>query len=156
MNDATREPDRRLGIDETIQAPDETMLLRLEEEADVRPGGWRGVGFLRAKKRVEAVPVETSLVQAGEEVDLERVTAEADDPGGVITLPDGGLSIPVYEEELVVTKRVVLKERVVIRKRIESRTAPVSTELRRERVEVDVDEGLEDRVRDVAEEPTDS
>jgi len=156
VNDATREPDRRLGIDETIQAPVETMLLRLEEEADVRPGGWRGVGFLRAKKQVEAVPVETTFAQAGEEVDLERVTAEADDPGGVITLPDGGLSIPVYEEELVVTKRVVLKERVVIRKRIESRTAPVSTELRRERVEVDVDEGLEDRVRVVAEEPTDS
>ncbi len=77
----------------------------------------------------------------------------ADDPGGVLTLGDGGLSIPIYEEEVVVTKRVVLKERVVIRKRIETHTTPVNTELRRELVEIDIDESLKDRVRVVDEEP---
>ena len=44
------------------------------------------------------------------------------------------------------TKRVVLKERVVIRKRVATETVPVRTELRREPIEIDVDESLKDRV----------
>ena len=155
MTGKAQEPDRRLGIDESIAKPDETMLLRLEEEADVRPGGWRGVGFLRASKRVETVRVEEAVPCDREALDLERLPVAADDPGGVITLEDGGISIPVYEEEVVVTKRVVLKERVVIRKRVESHTVPVTTELRRERVEIDVDKGLEDRVHVVGDDGPD-
>ncbi len=152
MPDRTQEPDRRLGIDDSIEEPDETMLLRLEEEADVRASGWRGVGFLRASKRVETVRVEEAVAQDREALDLERLPAAADDPGGVLTLEDGGISIPVYEEEVIVTRRVVLKERVVIRKRVETHTVPVSTEVRRERVEIDVDREIEDRVRIVGEE----
>jgi len=117
------------------------------------PRGWRGVGFLRARKRIETVRVRESVTRAGEDLDLERLPVAADDPGGVLTLADGGLSIPIYEEEVVVTKRVVLKERVVIRKRIETHTTPVNTELRRELVEIDIDESLKDRVRVVDEEP---
>ena len=146
MPEQTSEPERRLGIDDSIVAPDETVVMRLEEEADLRPGGWRGVGFLRAKKRIEAVRVQEAVERTGEDLDLERLPASADDPGGVLTLPGGGISIPIYEEEVVVTKRVVLKERVVIRKRIETQSVSVNTELRRERIEIDVDEGLEDRV----------
>ncbi len=153
MPEETPEQDPLLGIDDSIVAPDETLLLRLEEEADVRPGGWRGVGFLRARKRIDTVRVQESVTRAGEDLDLERLPVAADDPGGVLTLADGGLSIPIYEEEVVVTKRVVLKERVVIRKRIETHTTPVNTELRRELVEIDIDESLKDRVRVVDEEP---
>ncbi len=156
MPDRTQEPDRRLGIDDSIAKPDETMLLRLEEEADVRPSGWRGVGFLRASKRVETVRVEEAVAHDREALDLERLPAAADDPGGVITLADGGISIPVYEEEVVVTKRVVLKERVVIRKRVETHTVPVATEVRRERVEIDVDRDIQDRVRIVGEDRPDA
>jgi uncharacterized protein (TIGR02271 family) len=141
------EQDRRLGVDDSLADPEEAVLLRLEEEADVRPAGWRGVGFLRARKHVEAVPVRETVATDSEELDLEHLPAAEDDPGGVITLPDGAISIPVYEEEVLVTKRVVLKERVVIRKRIETHTQRVEAELRREQIELDVDDGLEDRVR---------
>ena len=82
---------------------------------------------------------------------IRKALPTSDDPGGVLTLPDGAISIPIYEEEVVVTKRVVLKERIVIRKRIETHTERVEAELRRERIELDVDEGLEDRVRVVDE-----
>jgi stress response protein YsnF len=146
MPEKAPEPDRRLGIDELISPTDEAVLLRLEEEADVRPGGWRGVGFLRAKKRIEAVRTHEPVQRAAEDLDLERLRAEPDDPGGVIHLADGGISIPIYEEEVIVTKRVVLRERIVIRKRVESHLAPVETELRRERIEIEVDESVRDRV----------
>ncbi len=146
MRGRTPEPERRLGIDDSIVAPDKTVLLRLEEEADVHPGGWGGVGFLRAKKHIETVRVDEDVTRDGEEIDLERLQPAADDPGGVLALPDGGISIPIYEEEVVVTTRVVLKERVVIRKRIETHVVRVKTELRRERIEITADESLQERV----------
>jgi uncharacterized protein (TIGR02271 family) len=73
----------------------------------------------------------------------ERVPVAADDSGEIETLPDGALSIPLYEEELIVTKRTVLRERVIIRKQIAARTQKVETELRREFVEIDADDGIE-------------
>ena len=53
------------------------------------------------------------------------------------------MSIPVFEEELVVTKRLVVRERVIVRKekRVEQET--VTAELRRERVEIEADPGIE-------------
>lgn len=122
-------------------------VIRFEEEAHARPSGWRGAGFLRAKKRVETARVQEEFERAGEDVDIERIAAIGDDPGGVVNLPDGGISIPVYEEELVVTKRVVLKERIVIRKRVTTAPARVDVELQRERVEIEVDDDVADRVR---------
>jgi uncharacterized protein (TIGR02271 family) len=58
------------------------------------------------------------------------------DSGEVETLADGSISIPILEEELVVTKRVVVRERLIVHKdsHVEHRT--VGAELRRERVEV--------------------
>ncbi len=81
-------------------------------------------------------------------VDLERLASERvppneNDSGKMETLPDGSISIPVYEEELVVTKHTVLRERVIIRKEIVSETRTIQVELGRERVEVEADEGIE-------------
>jgi uncharacterized protein (TIGR02271 family) len=65
----------------------------------------------------------------------------------VETLPDGSISIPVFEEQLVVEKRLVVRERVVIRKYRETRQERVEADLRRERVEVDADASVRDRVQ---------
>jgi uncharacterized protein (TIGR02271 family) len=138
--------EERIGIGSRLPDPDHATLIRFEETAEARPGGWRGVGFLRARKQIDAVTVEETIPAAVEDVDVERVPVSDGDPGGVETLPDGGVSIPIYEEQVVVTKRVVLKERVVIRKRITEVVEPVRAELRRERVEIDVDEDVRDRV----------
>jgi stress response protein YsnF len=61
----------------------------------------------------------------------------------IATLADGSLSIPLYEEELVVTKRTVLRERLIVRKEIAARTERVEAELRREQVEIDADDEIE-------------
>ncbi len=87
-------------------------------------------------------------VREGLPVDFERLVQERvpvaeGDSGEIETLADGSRSIPLYEEELVVTKRTVLRERVIVRKQIMARTQRVEAELRRERVEIDADDEVE-------------
>jgi hypothetical protein len=67
------------------------------------------------------------------------VAANEGDSGEVEVLPDGSVSVPVLEEELVVTKRVVVKERIIVRKQVESETRTVEADLARERVEITED-----------------
>jgi uncharacterized protein (TIGR02271 family) len=72
-----------------------------------------------------------------EELRHERVPVDDGDSGRIETLPDGSISIPLYEEELVVSKRIVLRERVLIRKETVQRRERVTSELRREEVEIE-------------------
>jgi uncharacterized protein (TIGR02271 family) len=95
-------------------------------------------GVVRVRKRVRSEPV-TEVIELGvEHAELERVPAEPDDTGEVETLPDGSISVPVLEEELVVTRRTVVRERVIVRKRLEVEARELSDVLRIEEVEVDV------------------
>jgi uncharacterized protein (TIGR02271 family) len=70
---------------------------------------------------------------------VERRPAGEEDSGEIETLPDGSVSIPVLEEELVVTKRVVVRERIIVHKDVATRIEHVETELRQERVELEQD-----------------
>jgi uncharacterized protein (TIGR02271 family) len=97
------------------------------------------VGSARAVKHVD-VEHATSRVERGtEHADLERsVVDDVDaDSGEVETLPDGSISIPVFEEQLVITKRLVVRERVIVRKHTVYEEQVVSADLRRERLEVE-------------------
>ena len=112
--------------------------------------GWTEAGAVRATKRIEARRVEEIVPRQIEHVDeVERTAPHEEDSGEIETLPDGSVSIPILEEELVVTKRTVVRERVVIRKRTVTEHARVEAELRKERVEldasgdVDVEQGAE-------------
>jgi uncharacterized protein (TIGR02271 family) len=125
---------------------EDAILIRHEEEVGEVRKRWRGVGYLRARKRVEKLKVNEAFERDVEDVRLERLPVSASDSGRIETLDDGSLSIPVYEEELVVTKRVVLKERVVIRKAVVTETQRVRVDLLREQVEVETDESVADRV----------
>jgi uncharacterized protein (TIGR02271 family) len=118
------------------------VIIRHEEEAGVEQG-WRGIGRLRARKRAETVKVGEELPLDVEQLVQERIPVKEGDSGEIETLPDGSLSIPLFEEELVVRKRTVLRERVVVRKDITSRSERVEAELRRERVEIDADDEVE-------------
>ena len=129
-----------LGIE--ADAAEDVFVVRHEETADVSTG-WRGVGFLRARRRVDAIPVRTEIPTRRDDVALERVPAAEGDSGRIETLPDGSISIPIYEEELVVTRRAVLKERVIVRKDVVTETQKVDADLRKERVEFDADQGVE-------------
>ena len=121
---------------------DETTLVRHEEELAL--GKTETVtGAVRARKRVESERVQEVVPRSIEHAEFERAPATAGDSGEIETLPDGSISIPIFEEELVVTKRLVVRERAVIRERTVTERHSVEAELRKERVEIDADPGVE-------------
>ena len=124
----------------------EVSVVRSEERLDVGTVE-REAGKVRIRKDVETVPYDEVVSYLAEAADVERVGPDPDDSGEVETLPDGTLSIPVIEEQLVVEKRRVVVERVLVRKRQETREQRVTTELQRERVTVEADAAVEDRVQ---------
>jgi uncharacterized protein (TIGR02271 family) len=141
-----REPDERHDLATPPPTPDEAIVIRHEDEVTGVDKAWRRLGVLRARKRVETLHVDEVIPRGVEDVELERVPAGFDDSGKVETLPDGTISIPVYEEQLVITKRIVLKERILIRKQVVGERERVRTDLRREQVELEADPQVVDRV----------
>ena len=122
---------------------DEAALVRHEEELGVETR-WTEAGGVRARKRVETEHVEETVPREVE--DLEEVVRTApneQDSGEVETLPDGSVSIPLFEERLVVRKELVVRERVLVRKRTVTERERVEAELRREHVDIDVPDGAE-------------
>jgi uncharacterized protein (TIGR02271 family) len=101
-------------------------------------------GRVRVRKHVDTVPVEQVVPRSVEHADIsERVPADEGDSGEVMTLDDGSVSIPVFEEVLVVTKKLVVRERVIVRKETVVDEYKLQTELRRERVSVDADDDVD-------------
>lgn len=121
-----------------IRNTDETQSLTLSEE-QLRTGTeTEQVGPAKAVKHVDTQSVSTRVQRGSEHADLDRVdVADASvDSGQVETLPDGSISIPVFEEQIVVTKRLVVRERVIVRKHTVYEDHVVSADLKRERLEV--------------------
>lgn len=84
--------------------------------------------------------------RGSEEAEFERVDTLEGDSGEIETLPDGSVSIPLFEEQLVVEKRLVVRERIVVGKRTVVEEQPVEGALRRERLDVEADPSVADRV----------
>jgi stress response protein YsnF len=97
----------------------------------------------QADKDVATERVVKHVPRDTEDVEVERVDPEEEDSGEIETLPDGSISIPILEEELVITKRVVVRERIIVRKRIEKEQVLVEADLRRERVSIVADPDVE-------------
>ena len=129
------------------EQPDARELLRSEEELAVGTVV-EETGRVRARKHVETEHVEEIVPREVEHAEVERVAPDDDDSGEIETLADGSVSIPVLEEELVVTKRTVVRERVVIRKTTVAEDHRVEAELRKERVQADVDDAAGERERE--------
>jgi uncharacterized protein (TIGR02271 family) len=110
------------------------------------------IGSARAVKHVDVEQAQARVERGTEHADLERSVVDdvEADSGEVETLPDGSISIPVFEEQLVITKRLVVRERVIVRKHTVYEEQVVSAELRRERLEVEAvgDVVVEDPARD--------
>ena len=118
---------------------DRAAEVTLSEER-LRVGSEREqIGSARAVKHVDVEQATTRVERGTEHADLERsVVDDVDtDSGEVETLPDGSISIPVFEEQLVITKRLVVRERVIVRKHTVYEEQVVSADLRRERLEVE-------------------
>lgn len=119
--------------------------IRSEEELEIGRVG-REAGRVRARKVVDHERVEQVVPVAVEHAAPERVAVAEGDSGQVETLPDGSVSIPVFEEQLVVEKRLVVRERVIIRKHTVYEEQRVTADLARERVEIEADDAVADRV----------
>lgn len=125
---------------------DVTEVIRREEDLSVATET-RDAGRVGVRKVVDHERAKTVVPVGTEHADLERRPPTETDSGEVEVLPDGSLSIPVFQEELVIEKRLVVRERVIVRKHTVTEDRLVEADLRRERVEVDADPEVADRVR---------
>jgi uncharacterized protein (TIGR02271 family) len=125
------------GLTAAMQAPEVAVS---EERLQVGTETTRA-GAVRARKHVDVAQVSTRVQRGTERADTEvYAVPDADaDSGQVETLPDGSLSIPVFEEQIVVTKRLVVRERVVVRKHTVYEEHVVSADLKRERLEIEAE-----------------
>ena len=106
----------------------------------------RDAGGVRARKHVETRTVERGADRLVEHADSERTPANEDDTGEIITYHDGSVSIPVYEEQLVIEKRLVVKERILVRKHTVTEQYEIQADVQRERVQIEADPQVADRV----------
>ena len=124
---------------------DESTLVRSEEQLHLGTAE-HVVGTIRARKHVETEAVRADVARSTEHGEFERAPANEDDSGQIESLADGSVSIPLLEERLVVRKEVFVRERVVLRKHIVTERHEIDAELRKERIEIDADDEVADRV----------
>lgn len=117
---------------------DEGRTLELREEELVAHKELRDLGQVEVRTEVDDVPGRLEVDAYREEVEIEhepvgQVVSERGQPSE----EDGVLIVPVYEEQLVVTKRLVLRERLRIRRISTTERRLFEDTLRRERLVVD-------------------
>jgi uncharacterized protein (TIGR02271 family) len=96
---------------------------------------------VRVRKDVSTEHTATPIPRTVEDVDgFDRTAANDEDSGQIETLEDGSISIPLFEEQLVVTKRLVVRERVIIRKVATIENQVIEADLRSERARIETDE----------------
>jgi uncharacterized protein (TIGR02271 family) len=115
---------------------DEERITRSEEELAI---GKRPVeaGAVSIRKRVETQHVTQPVSTTHEEVTVERRPVANADAAARADIGEDEVRIPVYEDEVVVDKRRVLKEELVVKKHAVQDTETVEADLRKERVDVD-------------------
>ena len=126
-------------------ADDDTEVIRREEELRVATTVHEA-GRVGVRKVVDHEQATTVVPVGTEHAEFERHPVAEADSGEVEVLPDGSISIPVFQEELVIEKRLVVRERVIVRKQTVVEDRLVEADLRRERVEVEADPEVADRV----------
>jgi uncharacterized protein (TIGR02271 family) len=112
---------------------EQAALVRHEEEARIDTE-WTAAGDVRLRRETTTERVSERFPRQLEDVEHERVPVGEGDSGEIEVLPDGSVSIPLFEEELVVTRRTVLRERVIVRKQLVSEWETVEADLRREQI----------------------
>jgi uncharacterized protein (TIGR02271 family) len=121
--------------------------LRVQRsEEELRAGvSEREAGRVNARKSVHTEREVVRVPKRREEVDIERVPVEGEarETSGTTEADIGEdeVVVQVFEEEVVVTKRVVLKEEIRLRKRVVEDEEVVEVDLRKEEVEIDDQSG---------------
>jgi uncharacterized protein (TIGR02271 family) len=121
-----------------LPAQDEKRVVELREEQLVAHKELRDRGEIVIRTEVETVPAQLEVEALRQEVEVEhepvgRVVTERED----VHHEEGVLIVPVYEEELVVTKRLILRERLHVRRVERSDKRLIQDDVQRERVVVE-------------------
>ncbi len=124
------------GLEATDEEAEQTIELR--EEQLVANKHLQELGQIEVRTEVEEIPGRLEVDAYREEVLIEheavgQMVSEREKPWE----EDGVLVIPIYEEQLVVTKRLMLKERMRVRRVGTTERQLFEDTLRRERVVVD-------------------
>ncbi len=119
----------RDDLERTVELREERLVPR-KETVDA--------GEIEIRKEVEEVPGRLEVEAYREEVEIEHVPVgqavkEKVEPWE----EDGTLVVPVYEEQLVVVKRLVMKEKLLIRRVGGTEKRLFTDTLRREKLVVD-------------------
>jgi uncharacterized protein (TIGR02271 family) len=116
--------------------------LRVQRSEEVRAGiRRREAGQVNVKKGVRTERELVRVPKRREEVVIERVPVE-DEAREASTATEANIGedevvVQVFEEEVVVSKKIVLKEEIRIRKRVAWDEETVEVDLRKEEVDVD-------------------
>jgi len=116
--------------------------LELREEELIAHKEMRDVGEVRLRTVVEEVPSRLEVEALREEVDVEHVpvgefVSERREPWE----ENGVLVVPVYEEQVVVTKRLLLREHLRIRRVPTTESRVFEDTVKRERLIIEEPEG---------------
>jgi uncharacterized protein (TIGR02271 family) len=117
---------------------DGEQVLELREEQLIAHKELRDMGEVQVRTEVEHVPGRLEVEAYREEIEFEHepvgdAVSKRDEPWE----EDGVLVVPVYEEQLVVSKRLVLRERLRIRRVATTERQLFEDTLRRERLHVE-------------------
>ena len=120
--------------DRITEHDNELRVQRTEEElaAGTRE---REAGELRVKKNVRTDRESVEVPTRHEEVSVERVPLSGE--ASEAQIGEDEVNVPVTEEEVVVSKRPVVKEEVRIRKDVVEDTQIVEEDVRREEIDVE-------------------
>lgn len=115
---------------------DELRVRRSEEElhTGIRE---REAGAMRVRKSVHTDREQYRVPKRREEIEIERVPVDREEAPEGTELGEEEVVIQVYEEEVVVSKRVVLKEEIRLRKEVVEEEEIIEEDVRREEVEID-------------------
>jgi uncharacterized protein (TIGR02271 family) len=122
--------------DSDLQDTDDLRMQRSEEEVKVGTRG-REAGAVKVRKSVRTDREQVRVPKWREEIDIERVPGEGREASGVeIGEDDEVVVVQVLEEEVVVSKRVVVKEEIRLRKKVVENEELVEVDLRKEEVDI--------------------
>ena len=126
-----------MSHDERLNPADE-RTINLREEELIAEREMREVGEAVVRTVVEEEPAHLEVDAYVEEVEVEHVPVGQAVSERRPPWQDGDvLVVPVYEEQLVVTKRLLLREEIRVRRIATTRRERFEDSVRRERVVVD-------------------
>ena len=129
---------REVADDRPIDRTEGDQVIELRQEELVPRTEMQEVGEARIHTWVQEVPARLEVDAYTEEVEVEHVPV-----GQVVSerkppwQEDDVLIVPVYEEQLVVSKRLVMREQIRVRRVGSHRRELFEDTLRRERLEVE-------------------